>query len=279
MSGLFDTSIAAAYVGLPRLGLGTVLEEVLKVTIPKDKQVQRSDWSIRPLGKVALTYAAADVLHLHDLREALGERLESLGRAAWVAEECERLERIRFDVPDPEMAVFSVKGSTDLGGKELAVLKELVDFRERHALRMGRPHFRVIPDPTLVELAVDPEADLTKVRGLGRFASHPLVHDLRKAVAQGVSAPPVQRPPRPRGNRLSPDEWREVRNRLGNLKEWRSETGAKLELDPALIWPMASLDRISKEPDTLDAEIESPDVRNWQRREFADSLRKWLKRA
>ena len=59
--GLFDTSIAAAFVGATRLGLGAVLEEFLKETVNKSRKLQRADWSLRPLSGEALDYAAADV--------------------------------------------------------------------------------------------------------------------------------------------------------------------------------------------------------------------------
>ena len=91
-------------------------------------------------------YAAADVQHLFGLRERLVARLRTLDRIHWVREECDRLAEIRYNPPDPELAVFAVRGSRELDGSGLAILKALMEYRERHALRLGRPHFRVIPD-------------------------------------------------------------------------------------------------------------------------------------
>ena len=54
VGNLFDTSIAAAFVGSERLGLASTLQDFLEVTIPKEKSIQRSDWSIRPLSDAAL---------------------------------------------------------------------------------------------------------------------------------------------------------------------------------------------------------------------------------
>ena len=95
VGNLFDTSIAAAFAGIKQLGLASTLQEVMDVTIPKDKKVQRSDWTVRPLSDVALTYAAEDVRHLLGLRDKLLERLHGLGRVHWVEEECDRLSKIR----------------------------------------------------------------------------------------------------------------------------------------------------------------------------------------
>ena len=101
---------------MSRLGLGSVLEETLGVDIPKEKRIQRSDWSNRPLSRKALDYAANDVRYLHELRDMLGKQLGKLGREDWVSEECQRLAKTRYEPSDPEMSVFNVKGWRDLDG-------------------------------------------------------------------------------------------------------------------------------------------------------------------
>ena len=193
IENLFDTNIAAAFVGMSRLGLANVLEEELGVDIPKEKRIQRSDWSNRPLSSRALDYAANDVRYLHELREALGKKLRKLGREDWVKEECQRLSETRYEAPDPEMAVFNVKGWRSLDDKGLAILKSLVEYREDHAVRMGRPHFRVIPDMALISLAEKPNSDFRRVRGLGHFCSREPVTrdsegDLRGQVGHAAQA-------------------------------------------------------------------------------------------
>ncbi len=273
---VFDTGIAAAFVGIRRLGLASVLASVLDVIVPKQKKLQRSDWTRRPLSRESLNYAAEDVRYLLDLRDTLWKKLHELGREGWVAEECERLAAIRYEPPDPELAVFNVKGWRDLDGRGLAILKALLDYRERHALRMGRPHFRVIPDTALVALAAKPDAVLREVRGLGRFAHGKLAAGLREAVARGRSAKPPRRSPRPGNKPLMHPEGTGISRRLAKLKSWRMTQGDRLSLDPALLWPMKSLQGIAREPETLTAALHSPDVRSWQRSEFADSLSKAL---
>ncbi len=281
---LFDTSIAAAFTGVGKLGLANVLETVLGVSIPKQKKLQRSDWSIRPLGEQALAYAASDVLHLQDLRNALEQKLRDLGRMDWVAEECERLAQLRYEPPDLDDAVFRVKGWRKLDGRGLAILKTLVDYREDQAIRMGRPHFRVIPDMALFDLARNPDTDLRKVRGLGRFVRGGRANGIREAIAEGRSSTPPSPPDPPKKRRLSRSESAAVGRRLGRLKAWRTAEGKRLLLDPLfpprllLLWPISSLKRLAQEPDDLKSELRAPEVRRWQRdrTEFADSLREVL---
>ena len=272
IENLFDTSIAAAFVGSERLGLASTLQDFMGIEIPKEKSIQRSDWSIRPLSDAALTYAAGDVLHLFGLRDKLVERLDALNRLHWVREECDRLAKIRYNPPDPELAVFAVKGSRDLDGHGLAILKALMEFRERHALRLGRPHFRVIPDAVLLTLAAEPKSDLREVRGLGMFARGRLAAGIRDAIKRGRAAAPLQRPRQPRGRRLSRAERARVGQRLDKLRAWRTEHAKRLSLAVGLLWPMASLQRIATFPDDLKTELEAPEIRRWQREEFGESL-------
>ena len=276
IENMFDTNIAAAFVGMSRLGLANVLEEELGVDIPKEKRIQRSDWSNRPLSQKALDYAANDVRYLHELREALGKRLRKLGREDWVKEECQRLSATRYDPPDPEMAVFNVKGWRSLDDQGLAILQSLVDFREDHAVRMGRPHFRVIPDMALITLADKPNSDLSRVRGLGNFSRGSMARGIRKALAEGQSSKPPKRPAQPRQPRIPRGQREAFSSRLAKLKQWRIARGKDLSLDPALIWPMRSLQRIARAPDKLESEMQDPDVRRWQRKEFGKSLRRAL---
>ena len=273
VGNLFDTSIAAAFVGSERLGLASTLQDFMGVTIPKEKNIQRSDWSIRPLSDKALVYAAGDVQYLFGLADKFVERLRTLGRIQWVREECDRLAGIRYNPPDPELAVFSVKGSRDLDGGGLAILKALMDYRERHALRLGRPHFRVIPDAALLSLAADPKADLREVRGLGMFSRGRLASGIRDAIKKGKAAQPLQRPRQPRGRRLSRAERAKVAHRLDKLKAWRTEHAKRLSLAVGLLWPMASLQRLASFPDDLESELDAPEIRQWQREEFEESLR------
>ena len=274
---MFDTHIAAGFVGMAKRGLAPLLEETLGVSIPKDKNIQRSDWTKRPLSKKALDYAASDVRYLLDARAVLDRQLRRLGRMTWVIEESRRLSETRYVAPDPDMAVFNVKGAGKLDKRGLAILKELVEYREDLAVTIGKPHFRVIPDMALVSLADNPKQDFNKVRGLGRHARGRSANALRKAIERGKSADPPVRPPQPRSRRQSRGHGNGYDRRLNRLKRWRIAHGKRLSLDPALLWPMKSLQRIARAPDNLEAELQDAEVRNWQRIQFEESLRRELR--
>ena len=278
VGNVYDTSIAGRFTGMRRSGLDTVLLEGLGVTIKKSKNLQRADWTVRPLSAEAMAYAVDDVTHLVELREALGEKLESLGRASWVAEECERLEEVRYAPPDPpEVAFLFMKGSRDLDRRRLAVLRELVVFRDEEGRRRGLPPFRVLSNETLLHLAQDPRGGLGQVPGLTMIAQRRLGAGLEEALRRGASSLPVER-----SRSLFTPDMRPTKGqieRLKALKAWRAEHGERLDLDPALLWPMPSLERLAREPDAWGDEIASSTaIRRWQREELGESLRERLAR-
>ena len=266
----YDTSIAARFAGIERVGLASLLEELLGVRIPKDQRLRRADWSRRPLDEDALTYAASDVVHLAALRDTLDERLCALGRESWVEEECERLAEIRYVPPDPETAWLSVKGAHVLDGKGLAVLKPLYEFREAEALRLDRPPGYVLPAQALVYLAAHPHAALGDVPGMNATLIRRYGRGVHAAIKAGAASPPLQRPRSPQP--LFPRMTKPEAAALTRLKRWRADLGTQLAVDPSILWPMRSLERLARMPGSLEAECSSAEVRRWQRERFAASL-------
>ena len=269
---LFDTSIAARFAGITQFGLAALTRDLLGITINKSKRLQRADWGRRPLSAEALEYAATDVRHLFALREILDQRLQSLGRVTWVAEECARIEEVRYTAPNLETSYLSIKGAKDLDGCGLAILQSLFLFREEEARRQHRPPFFVLPNATLIFLATNPEAAFSDVPGLGQTGLKRFGSGLRQALRNGIDAPPINRPHPIKVKRAS----KEQLQRLKRLKDWRTRLGSNLSLDPSLLWPLNSLERLARAPDTLSAELISDGIRNWQRDVVASSLQACL---
>jgi ribonuclease D len=265
---LFDTSIAARFVGMEQFGLSALTEALLGVQIPKDARIQKSDWSRRPFNQEALDYAATDVWYLLSIRRALQDGLRALSRSSWVSEECARLEEIRHIGPDPETAFLSLKGSRRLAGQQKAILKRLFMLREEEARRRNRPPYYVLPHETLVHLASNPAADFAEIPSLKRQVHSRFGRLLRASLHRGMADPPINTPVRHSSPRATPVQI----ERLQMLKKWRADLGKRLSIDPALVWPMASLERLARAPRTLGAELKSSDVRRWQCQQFATSL-------
>ena len=269
---LYDTSVAARFVGIKQFGLAALIKDLVGLTIHKSKRLQRADWGRRPLSAEALEYATADVRHLLALREILDQRLQALGRTSWVAEECARLEKVRYTAPNLETACLSVKGAKNLDGYGLAILQSLLRFREKEARRQRRPPFFVIPDAALISLATSPTTALSEVPGLGQTGLQRFGRGLQQALQDGLAAPPINKPPTMTAGRVRPEQSK----RLSRLKAWRASLSATLSLDPTLLWPTTSLKRLAKAPDTLCVELNLASIRRWQRDHFASSLHAYL---
>jgi ribonuclease D len=80
MSSILDLRPAVSLLGLQKQGLGAVLEEILGIEPPRDKQkYQQYNWTRRPIDDGAMAYAIDDVVHLFRLREELLSRINEAG--------------------------------------------------------------------------------------------------------------------------------------------------------------------------------------------------------
>ena len=100
-----------------------------------------------------LDYAALDTMHLLGLKDQLKEELAKKGRTAWGKEEFLRLEGTRWEPEEAGMSYLKVKGARDLTRRELALLRELVPWRDAVALQLDRATFRVVANDVLLEIA------------------------------------------------------------------------------------------------------------------------------
>ena len=265
---IFDTSVAARFVGMKSIGLSSLIESLLGIKIAKDARLQKSDWSRRPITPEGLRYAATDVWYLPAIHSVLEKRLLALGRSNWVSEECARLERIRHTPPNPEEAFLSAKGIGKLDGRARAVFRRLYALRESEALRRNRPPYYVLSNESLVQLASYPNTDLSEIHQLRKEANGRFGRLLRSALRSGIADPPIKAPKRERGRPMTPTEL----ERLQRLKKWRTAQANSLSIEPSLVWPMISLERLAKAPGSVSVEVESSEVRNWQREQFLEHL-------
>jgi ribonuclease D len=148
---LFDTELGARLAGLPRVGLGTVVEDLLGIHLAKE--FSAADWSTRPLPQAWLVYAALDVELLVDLREVLGALLVDQGKGEIAREEFEavlgRDFRIIREQPWRRLSgLHSVRGA-----RGLAVARELWQARDEYAQETDTAPGRLIPDSALVAAA------------------------------------------------------------------------------------------------------------------------------
>jgi ribonuclease D len=262
---IFDTSIAARFLGVTALGLDVLLKSYLGVDSGKSRQ--KDDWSRRPLTAEQETYALNDVIHLIPLRERLAEELAAKGRLAWLEEECAALaaQSVFPRTSDPD-AYLGLKGTKDLDRRGLAVLRELYRERERLALELDRPPFMILGHDTLVLLAARRPTDvagLLEVPGCTPKFERRFGAAILAAIARGLAVPedglPV-RTPKPRPNVPGP-----MRRRIEALRAWRTKGAAALGLDPGFFLPQRLIDRLAAAPPAdLEALARTDGVHRWR---------------
>jgi ribonuclease D len=277
--GLFDTQIAAAFLGEKQLGLGNIVEKYLGLKLPKE--FQRADWAERPLSAGMKEYAATDTAHLPDLRDRLKAELEARGRLHWAQEEFLRREQTRWTEPEEGREAFMrIKGARDLTPRGLAILRELHEWREGVARERDQATFRILGNQALLEMSASPPAevrDLPRVSGVSEGMAQRRGRDIIAAVRRGVEVPEGELPRWPRSPRWERDL--ELEARVEALKEARTRTAGELGLDPGFVVPRATLEEIGRaRPQTLDELEQVPGVRRWQVEAVGDTLLNVLRR-
>ena len=165
-SRLFDTELAGRLLGMPRVGLASLTEELLGITLAKSHSA--ADWSRRPLPQSWLSYAALDVELLHELREELIGRLQDTGRWEWAQQEFAALLDFQPKVhPEPWRRVSGVSAAKT--PQQLAIVRALWAAREDVASDLDRAPGRVLPDPAIVAAAVAEPRNLRAVSELPAF--------------------------------------------------------------------------------------------------------------
>jgi ribonuclease D len=271
VKNVVDTAIAAHFLGSEKLGLANILLEFLKIELPKSKTLQRQDWTCRPLDQKSLMYAAGDVRYLLELKDKLFRKLKDKGRESWVLEEGALLEKIKVDASvKAEDLFWSVKGSRKLNDRERAVLQQVTIFRETICREMDRAPFRIMGDDVLIALAKRPDEEFKNIKGLAVVFQKRRQSALRLALKQGKRAQPIPLQ-KNAGRKSALRKNTEATELFAALKSWRTAKGRNLGLDPALLWPMTSLERLANFQSTSKAGSE---VRAWQKNIFELEIEK-----
>ena len=270
---LFDTRIAAQLLNEPGIGLAALLEKYVGIKL--DKRFQRADWSARPLSADMLAYAAADTHYLLQLRDILRHHLAERGRLGWAQEEFALLEDIRGGASDnAEPGWIRLKGAKALKGRELAILREVWEWREEVARRADRATFRILNNEPMLAMAKHPPADtaaLKAIPGISSDQAERRGRDLLAAVKRGLELPDSELPRPPRTPRRAPDLAYEAR--FERLKTARNLLAKKYDLPPGVVCPNGTLEAIARwDPKTPQELAGVAELRRWQLREFGGEL-------
>ncbi len=192
---IFDTQVAASLLGFAdQIGYASLVEQVLGIKLSKTQT--RTDWTNRPLSREQIHYAVDDVHYLAHLYIQLRDRLDSLGRLAWLDEELLRLCAPDIYQTPPELAWQRFRVAERMHGSPLAALKRLAAWREVQAKALDRPRGWILRDEVLLDIAQQlptTVADLARINGVHERLVQKHVEELLDMIGKAKKNPEARR--------------------------------------------------------------------------------------
>ena len=229
---------------------------------------------MRPLTPDMLEYAAQDTRYLLRLKDHMTSELQRRGRLRWAEEEFARLEGTRWEAEEEMEGFLRLKGARDLSRRELAVLREVANWRDTVAAQLDRATFRVMSNEVLLELARRAPrsvSELSAIKGMPKGMVERAGADITAAIRRGMEAPEAELPKFPRGQRLSKD--RDFDDRVTRLKSVRDAAATRLELDPGVLCSRERLENVARSGAKRIEDLAAvPDLRRWQIEEMGEGF-------
>lgn len=228
---LYDTQLAAGFVGYSTPSLVSLVQGELGVTVPKGDRL--TDWLRRPLTEGQCEYAASDVAHLLDVADRLESKLAELGRTAWVIDACEELRTRAIGGVDPANAWLRLKDVRALKPRARGVARAVAEWRERRAMASDIPVRQVLADLAILGIAQRAPrtiADLGHSRGVDeRHVRGGFAQEILDAVSRGLEHPVEL--PASEGDELD----RSLRPAVTLVSAWVSDLARKERIDTSLL--------------------------------------------
>ena len=227
---LFDTQIAAGFLGHGTPSLENLLYDELKLRIPKGDRL--TDWTIRPLTDAQQRYAAADVDHLLELHSRLTRQLQARSRDSWVTDECEQVLANYHLLPNFDQLWWRLKGSRRLRGPARGVAQSLMAWRERVAVDEDVPPRYITSDLACMSIVQRQPVALDQLAGIRGLDARGLRSEWAIGVVDAVR----------RGRDLteaelcippSPDGVRTPRALIALVTAWVQQRASDLDIDTA----------------------------------------------
>ncbi|GAA4366517.1 HRDC domain-containing protein [Agromyces bauzanensis] len=272
---IFDTELAARLLGMPRVGLASVVEELLGIRLAKEHSA--SDWSTRPLPQSWLQYAALDVELLVDVRDRLVERLDVTAKADLALQEFEAVlhREAKSPAAEPWRRLSGIHGVR--GQRNLAVARELWLARDARAAELDVAPGRMVPDAAILAVAKALPQSRRALADLREFTGRASRTELDRwwaAVERGLAATdlpavrvPNDAPPPPRAWAMRNPE---ADARLRLAKQAVAEVAERLEMPVENLLTPDHLRRVAWWPpaeptaDAIAAALSRLGARPWQ---------------
>lgn len=234
---MFDTQLAAGFVGYGTPSLVSLLQGEIGISPPKGDRL--TDWLRRPLSDSQRQYAAVDVEYLLEVHERLVAQLAEVGRIAWAEDACEELRTRPTSGSAPDDAWLRLKDARSLRPNARAVAQSVAAWRERRAMRTDVPVRQVLPDLAILGIsqrAPSSTKELSQARGVDdRHSRGGIADEILDAVRAAKGTPPPSPP-------ASVDDLdRNMRPAVTLVSAWVGQLAKDERLDPALLATRADI--------------------------------------
>jgi ribonuclease D len=277
---IFDTELAGRLLNYPRVGLASMVEELLGYRLIKEHSAV--DWSSRPLPDPWLSYAALDVEVLIELRDVIHRQLTEAGKLGWAEEEFAALANAAPVQPrrDPwrrTSGIHRVRGK-----RALATVRELWVTRDEIARQRDVTPSRILRDAAIVEAASTQPKNRSDLAALGGFRGRGAQRYLGRfaqAVATARSLPDedlptlVARYDGPPPAKVWADKDPAAAARLANAREAVSQLAEEHQLPVENLIAPDSVRRLCwTPPDPLEQQTVAAALRDYRAREWQIEL-------
>lgn len=276
LGNVFDSAIAARYLGFAATGLASLIAQLFELTLPK--HMQQADWGARPLTAEAIAYLENDVRYLHALRELLLERIREADIEPEFREECAYVLR-EAARSEPEPSPFArLKGAAVRPPKQRARLYELAQVRDELARELDLPVGRVIPNDLLLrygELEAPSLADIER-RLPTRFRAYgERLYEAHARADRYDDAPRAEL--QPSASIPGASELARRRRRRELLIAWRTRAATERGIDPQVVLPGHCVNELVKLPALSRSELYGvPGLGVCRVERYADALEREL---
>ena len=238
---IFDTQIAAGFLGLRTPSLSALHEKFLKKKLPKGERL--TDWLQRPLSKRQIEYAAADVADLLEIYKILTSQLIKRERFEWAKDEFEIIKNRMNGSKDPSESWIRIKETRHLGVEGRGVAQSIAEWREIEARSLDVPARFILSDIAVVSISQKlPKTidQLLTVRGVDkkRFTDE-RARKILELVSHGKNQK-VDIPIEKNEKQLDPN----LRPAVALISAWLAQFAKDSDLDPALLGTRADIETL-----------------------------------
>lgn len=265
---IFDTMQAARILGRKDVGLANMLKNEFGIIL--EKKYQRANWGQRPLTVPMLAYARLDSYYLIDLQNRLAPELEEKGLLDLAKEDFQHLAHLDAAPTESQPPVWwRLVNGKELSAQQCASLQALLEYREVQARNADVPPFKILNNQTLIDIAAANPRSLDDLKTAGHLTQKQIErhgYNLLGALAQSAK---INLPARPVTRKPSDA----ILARMDLLKNWRKETGRKLEVESDIILPREVMEAIAYRGPASQTELNEIMVNfPWRSQHFGEQI-------